>query len=750
MKDSNEENKENNINLDNDSINSEPEERQWRSDRHYKSNKKKIKTGAIAVGLTFLLALIAYTVILYGGKLIVDEEDLILSSPTTIEAADGEVIWEIFDEYRLPISLDDMPEDLKTSFVAIEDKRFYEHTGVDFRAIIRAVYRDLIARSKVEGASTITQQLAKNMFLSNDKTWLRKTKEVMVALYLEREFTKDEILEMYINVVYFGRGQYGVEAISKEFYQKPASELTLSESALLAGIVNAPNGFSPIDHPEKAKERRNLVLKVMYESDHITEEEMKDAQQTEININLNEEKSNQAHQSYVDQALKEAQNKHGISMDELKKGGYKIVTPLKEEFQEIAYENFQNGEYFPGNTKGTEGAFVMMDQETGGLVAALGGRQFEITEQNRLNEKRQPGSTMKPLAVYGPALMTEDYEPYTMLPDEKMSFGDDTPRNYDDQYEGNVSLYEAIVKSKNVSSMWLLNEIGIKKSKSYLKKMNMNISDDHLGIALGGLSEGLTPINLAEGYRTFAAKGEFIESYTISEIYNRDDEKVFEINQKPIEVFSEQVAWDMTEILQTTVQRGTASSGSYPKALAGKTGTTDNKEAPNNANKDAWFVGYTPEYVTSMWMGYDYGLSAEDHYLTGGSAYPTQLTKKILTEINNISDLKSEFDKTDNVTALETPIELPEETKLTGKRVFGGFQLIKGKLVWEPIEDKRIVYRVYEVLDDENELIAEVANEKEYIVDDLALFSEREFFITPYDPLTGEEGKQSNIVSLSK
>src|SRR5699024_4509257 len=213
MKDSNEENKENNINLDNDSINSEPEERQWRSDRHYKSNKKKIKTGAIAVGLTFLLALIAYTVILYGGKLIVDEEDLILSSPTTIEAADGEVIWEIFDEYRLPISLDDMPEDLKTSFVAIEDKRFYEHTGV--------VYRDLIARSKVEGASTITQQLAKNMFLSNDKTWLRKTKEVMVALYLEREFTKDEILEMYINVVYFGRGQYGVEAISKEFYQKP-------------------------------------------------------------------------------------------------------------------------------------------------------------------------------------------------------------------------------------------------------------------------------------------------------------------------------------------------------------------------------------------------------------------------------------------------------------------------------------------------------------------------------------------------
>lgn len=753
MKDSNQEDKNENTHQDinqdsNEKMNDAPIDRQWRSDRHYKSNKMKVKTGLITVGLTFLFALIAYTIILYGGKLIVDEEDLILSSPTTIESADGDVIWEIHDEYRLPISLDEMPEELKDAFVAIEDRRFYEHTGVDFRAIMRAVYKDVLARSKVEGASTITQQLAKNMFLSNDKTWLRKTKEVMVALYLEREFTKDEILEMYINVIYFGRGKYGVEAISQEFYQKPASELTLSESALLAGIVNAPNGYSPIEHPEKAKERRNLVLKVMYESDKITETEMKEATQTDINIQLAEKESNKPNQSYVDQALKEAHNKHGLSMDELKKGGYQLITPLKEEFQEIAYDNFQEGEYFPGNTEGTEGAFVMMDQQTGGIVAALGGRQFEIAEQNLLNTKRQPGSTLKPLAVFGPALMTGDYDPYTMLPDEKKDWSGWTPKNYDDNYEGNVSLYEAIVKSKNVTSVWLLNEIGVKKSKSYLKKMNMNIPDKELNIALGGLTEGLTPINLAEGYRTFAANGEFIESFTIAEIYGRDNEEIFKINQKPIEVFSEQVAWDMTEILQTTVKRGTASSGYYPKALAGKTGTTENEQAPGNANKDAWFVGYTPEYVTSMWMGYD--KSDADHYLTGGSAYPTQLTKKILTEINSVSELKGEFAKSENVTSLETPIELPKEVKLTGKRVFGGFQLIKGKLSWDKSEDKRIVYRIYEELNNENKLIAEVADEFEYIVDDLTLFSKRTFHIVPYDPLTGTEGNKSNSVSLSK
>lgn len=746
MRDSNETN--NHEELNDDNINNEQENlKEWRSDRHKKTNKIKIKTAAIAVGITFLLALIAYTVILYGGKLIVDEEDLVLTGPTTIETAEGEVVWEIYEEYRKPISLEEMPKELKDAFVAIEDRRFYEHTGVDFRAIIRAVYRDIIARSKVEGASTITQQLAKNMFLTNDKTWLRKTKEVMVALYLEREFTKDEILEMYINVIYFGRGKYGIEAISEEFYQKPASELTLEESALLAGIVNAPNGFSPIDHPEKAEKRRNLVLTVMHESEKITEEEMKKAQASELNVNIVDKKLNRPLQSYIDLTLKEAHNKHGLSMEELKRGGYKLITPLKESFQEIAYNNFQLGEYFPGNTEGTEGAFVMMDHKTGGIVAALGGRQFEIADLNRINVKRQPGSTLKPLAVYGPALMTEDYGPYSMLPDEQKTWGDGwSPRNHDDNYEGSISLYEAIVKSKNVTSVWLLNEIGVKKSKSYLKKMNMNISDKDLGIALGGLTDGLTPINLAEGYRTFAANGEFIESFTISEIYDRDNESIFEMKQKPTEVFSEQVAWDITEILQTTVSRGTASSGYYPKALAGKTGSTQQDDVPG-ATKDAWFVGYTPEYVTSMWMGYD--TSDANHYLTSGSSYPTQLTKKILTEIDGVNNLKSQFEKSENVTALETPIQLPEEVELSGKRVFGGFQIIKGKLSWNKSKDSRITYRIYEEVNEENKLIAEVANESEYIIDNLSLFSNRYFFVVPFDPLTGTEGKKSNTIPLS-
>src|SRR5699024_387236 len=221
---------------------------------------------------------------------------------------------------------------------------------------------------------------------------------------------------------------------------------------------------------------------------------------------------------------------------------------------------------------------------------------------------------------------------------------------------------------------------------------------------------------------------------------------IFEINQKPVEVFSEQVAWAITEMLQTAVKRGTASSGYYPKALAGKTGSTQNPQADGHY-KDAWFVGYTPEYITSMWMGYD--ISDEKNYLVSGSSSPTRLTKKILTDIDQYSNLEAQFKKSENVTSLETPIELPNKTTLTGKRVFGGLKIIKGKLSWPKTNDKRIVYRLYEVVGGENKLIAELADDNEYIIDDLSLFSKRNFFVIPYDPVTGREGEKSNTISLS-
>lgn len=702
-----------------------------------------LKTFAISFGVIFVLALIAYTVILYGGKLIVDENKLAIAPPTTIETEDGEIIWYLYDQYRLPVDLEEVPEHVQEAFVMTEDKRFYSHSGVDFRSIVRAVYKDIIARDKVEGGSTITQQLAKNLFLTNDKSWLRKTKEVMIALYLEREFTKSEILEMYLNVIYFGQGQYGIEAASNKFFYKSVEDLNLEEAALLAGLVNAPNGYSPVDHPEKALKRRNLVLQRMYEGDVITKEEMEEAQGKEIELKLSQRKFNPAYQTYVDMVIKEASEIYDISQEELKTNRYRIITSLDENAQQIAYDQFQYDAFFPGGSdSNVEGAFVMMDQKNGELVAAIGGRHYEISGLNRVTQmKRQPGSVMKPLAVFAPALEMEEYSPYMMLPDEKQEWDGKEVKNYNDQYEGSISLYNALVQSKNTTSVWLLNEIGIDYADTYLKKMHLEVDEekDKLNIALGGLTNGLTPIQLAEAYRTFAGGGEWVEAHAIKEIKNDKGNIAGAAYPETEEVFSPQVAWTMTEMLMGVVDNGTGTAGYYPNQLAGKTGTTQN-------NHDAWFVGYTPDYVTALWMGYD-----EPKELSAGSSYPTELTKKILTEINETSSLTASFTKPEDVQALSAPIELPTITDLSSTFVFGGFKILKGKLEWEGTNDDRIVYQIYEVNEDggEDEKIGEVTGETEFVIDEFMLFQKKSFYVVPYDPLGENTGERSNTVDVS-
>src|SRR5699024_1522265 len=262
-----------------------------------------------------------------------------------------------------------------------------------------------------------------------------KVKEAMIALHLEREYTKDQLLEIYLNVIYFGQGQYGVEAASNRFFHKSVDELTLEEGALLAGIIKAPNGYSPIEHPEKALERRNVVLRAMEELDYISKEEMTAASDTGLELNISVRKTNQAHRTISDLAIKEAEELYGISLDELKEKRYRIVTAMDSEVQEIVYDQFQYDGYFPGNDKETvEGAFIMMDQKTGQIIAAQGGRDYVRGNLNRVVERRQPGSTFKPLAVFGPALESGEFSPYSILPDELREWDGHEVRNYDSNY----------------------------------------------------------------------------------------------------------------------------------------------------------------------------------------------------------------------------------------------------------------------------------------------------------------------------
>lgn len=721
-----------------------------RSDRHtkrgWKSLPRKIKWSIGTIGFLLILGLIGYGVVFFGGALIADQDDMKLDATTTIETQDGEVLASVYHKNRILIDRKDIPDNIKDAFIAIEDRRFYTHGGIDFKSAVRAVYKDVIAMGRVEGGSTITQQLAKNLFLTNDKTLMRKTKEALAAIYLERHLSKDEILGLYLNQMYFGRGAYGIETASQLYFSKSARDLTLSESALLAGMAKGPNGYSPIDHPKKALTRRNVVLQAMEDTGMISTEDRTKAQDKPLGLDVKQEETNHVADSYVDLVMKEAADKHELSIDELKRGGYRIVVNMDESTQQIAYNLFQKPDYFPGNTAGVQGAFVMMNQQDGGIVAAIGGRDYELGGLNRVTVKRQPGSTIKPIAVYGPAMMKKKFQPYSLIPDQKKDYNGYSATNYDGQYDGVVSIYQALVQSKNTPAVWLLNNLGIADAKAYLKKMGITLPDKGLSIALGGLKEGLTPMDMMQSYGTFAHNGEMISAHTIDRIYDRDNQQIFRAKPKPKKVFTPQVAWNMTEILSSVVENGTGQAGDYNKALAGKTGSTQHPHV-EGTDKDAWFVGYTPQYVSALWMGYDD--SDKDHYLTGGSEYPTMLTKAILTEMDRQKSLTASFTKPEHVKTVPKPVKLPETTKIKITYQFGGLQLVKGKITWNAAQDDRVEYHIYQKQKGELPKRIGTVQDNEFEVGDVSLFHPPSYFVVPYDPLTKTEGNRSNVVEPS-
>lgn len=691
------------------------------------------------------LGLFGYALIIYLGSQIVNDDAFLLAETTTIETSEGEVIAELYEENRKYVQMEEIPSHVKDAYIAIEDRRFYEHAGIDMKSVIRAVYKDVIAMSKVEGASTITQQLAKNLFLYNDKTWTRKAKEVMAALYMERKFSKDEILELYLNEIYFGHGVYGIETAANFYFSKRTKDLSVAEGALLAGLAKAPNGYSPINHPEKAIERRNLVLASMADAGFISTEIKQLEQGKTLGLQIMEKETTPWTDSYVDLVIKEAHDIQDLSIDYLKRGGFRIVVGMDDDVQRIVYDKFQEDEYFPGNTDGVEGAFVMMEEETGKVVSAVGGRSYRLGDLNRVTVKRQPGSTFKPLAVYGPALMHDDhYTPYSLLPDEQSVNRNYLVANVDQSYQKVVSLYDSLVTSKNVPAVWLFNQIGIDYAKGFLEKMDMHIDDEGLAIALGGLSEGVTPLNLIEGYRTFASDGKLAKAYTIEEIYDKDHKLIYKKETEEREVFTPQVAWMMTEMLSKAADSTAGEAGTFSKAMAGKTGTTQHPLVEGKA-KDAWFVGYTPDYVFATWTGYD--KSDEEHFLTGGSMYPKRLTEDILSKIDSLKPLSHSFEKPNDINELEEPVRIAPVTNVKANYEFGGLSIVRARITWERLEDNRVVYRVYEDREGVDRRVGEVEGENEFIINH-ALFKHNKYYVVAYDPLTKQESLKSETVEI--
>ncbi|EST12869.1 transglycosylase domain-containing protein [Sporolactobacillus laevolacticus] len=692
-----------------------------------------------------IVGLLVYFFVLLIGNHYTDDEKLVMSRTSVVVDEQGHEISRLYAENRDPVALKKIPKHVQDAFIVTEDIRFYKHSGIDLRGIMRAVMTDIVSGDKAEGGSTITQQLARNAYLSNEKTWFRKMKEAAIAVSLERRYSKKQILEMYLNQLYFGHGIYGVQMASEFFFHKDVSQLTEEEGALLAALPKGPNGYSPILHPKKALERRNLVLSLLQKNGYISAEQSVRLKGTTLGLNVHKIQTHPEFDSYIDLVKEEAAKKYHISPDDLIRGGYKIVVPISREAEVSSYSAFKNNSYFRGSNpkQSPEGAFVLMNKN-GGVLAAQGGRNYVSGSYNRVNDKRQPGSSIKPLAVYGPALESGRYQPYSMLQDKKVSYGTYTPTNYNGRYNGEMTMYDAVTVSQNAPAVWLLNQIGISRSKSYLSKMGIELDnkDKGLAIALGGLNKGASPLQMASAYTSFSNNGTQHEPYFIQAIYDHQGKRIGEAQPKTKKIFSKQTAWYMTRMLQSVMKNGTGRAGYSPVAIAGKTGST---AYTKNGLRDAWFVGYTPDTVGAVWIGYD--KTDENQYLTGSSNDAVRLFKSVINTVPNENKLA--FEKPEGVTDLDEPIRLAGVTQLHAKGVLGKYALPALQLTWNEASDKRIIYRVYSEVDGKRTLKGEVKGQNTFRIDFVNPMSKENYYVVPYNTQTGKTGDASPSVEIN-
>jgi penicillin-binding protein 2A len=587
-----------------------------------------------------------------------------LERSTEIYDENGELASKITANKTEGISIDEIPDHVKNAVVAIEDHRFYEHNGIDYKGIFRAFYTNLKAGEVKEGGSTITQQLTKTALLESDRTYKRKLEEFFLAREVEKEYSKDEILEMYLNQIYFGHGAWGINKAAQVYFGKEVKDITVAEGAMLAGIINVPSALDPYKHLDKSKNRRDLVLSRMKEHGFIKKDEYRSAVEEKVAL-YGKQQSDPLKGKYpyfVDHVLSEASKRYHIEMDELLTGGYKIHTTLDQNMQKVAEEVYQNDSIFPKGTsdKMVQSGAVLLDPKTGGIRALIGGRgEHQFLGFNRATQlKRSPGSTMKPLAVYTPAL-EEGYEISDELKDEKMAFGTYEPSNLGGEYKGEVPMYEAVMKSLNVPTVWLLNEIGVEKGMESLKRFGISLEkeDWNLSIALGGMKYGVSPLDMAGAFAAFANDGERMQSHAIVKIEDAQGKEVAKWKKEKTRVTTKGVADKMTSMLLGVVEYGTGKNAAVHEwEVAGKTGSTQLPiEGAENGVKDQWFVGFTPTLVGSVWTGYD-KTDAKNHLTTHSSEGAAIVFQRLMAEA-----LKSQKPKSFNVEDIGPLIEEHKE-----------------------------------------------------------------------------------------
>jgi penicillin-binding protein 1A len=566
--------------------------------------------GSIALVLIFAVALFAAFIYAYN-EVKLDADKLINYNPPTssiILDANGNKISYIFKgQHRLYATYDEIPGYLVEALVAIEDTRFFEHNGVNPDAIIRAALRNFKAGHKVEGGSTLTQQLVKNTILTNERSYSRKIKEAILSMKIENELTKEEILERYLNEMFFGHGYYGVKTASKGFFHKELDQLTLKESALLAGLMKAPSTYDPTRHYDKSLTRAGTILSRMHKLGWITKDEYLDAVK-EIPTIYKDTLTQNIAPYITDEVVRRLKKE----FKDIRTGGYTIHTTIDMKQQKIAREALRyahkkivkkRGESLKNTT--LNGAILAVENNTGHIKAMVGGVDYKKSAFNRASMMtRQPGSAFKPF-IYQVALDI-GYNPATELTDVARTFQYYSngkrkiwrPKNYESNFVGFIKLREALVHSRNLATINLVTEIGVQRIFEKLKPLNIPHIPQDMSIALGNL--GLSPVKMAQIYSAFANNGHMIEPKLISKVMARNGTVIYESKTQEITDFTTpEQAYLMTDILHDIVKRGTGRNAQVPGVeVVGKTGTT-------NKNVDAWFCGYSPTTEVIVWMGRD-------------------------------------------------------------------------------------------------------------------------------------------------
>ena len=566
-----------------------------------------------------------------------DTSKLKTSETSIIFDKDGKDVAKIHGaENRQYVRIDDVPQVIKDAFLAIEDIRFYDHNGVDPRAIARAVMANVTDGYGSQGSSTLTQQLVKLVFLSSEKTLTRKVQEAYLSIQLDNMYSKEEIFELYLNRIFFGHNAYGIKAAARTYFNKDIKDLTIAEASTLAGIPKAPNTYSPFKNPKIAKKRRDAVINNMLKYQFITTTQAEEAKSDDFSTlqqGSSAEKVSYPYQYFVEYVQEELEKKYGP--DKVFEGGLRIYTTLDPLIQETAEKALSNSKNFPKSKPNEQGvlqpqaAAVVIEAKTGHIKAIVGGRGKENDKKRVLNRAsqsyRQPGSAFKPIMSYAPAI-EKGKGAASVVDDAPFKAGSYQPKNFDGTYRGLTTLREGLRRSVNIVAIKLLKENKIGYAKEMAQKMGISSlveQDDGLGITLGGLSRGVTPLEMASAYQTFANGGIHIEPTAIIEVRDRDDKLIDEFKQPKSVAMKASTAYIMTDILKTAVDSGTggrAKIKGWP--VAGKTGTTDE-------SKDIWFVGFTPELAGAVWIGHDQPTPMPGKF---GGTYPAQIWREIMTE----------------------------------------------------------------------------------------------------------------------